>query len=81
MLLGRVASAGYGCRKVPEVGRIAIERDASEVTLASSTDPSAGCRVVTSRRPPCDVCGTPMEPEHAHHRCPACGYLLPCCGW
>jgi rubrerythrin len=34
-----------------------------------------------SKRLPCDSCGTPMEPEHAHYRCPACGYLLPCCGW
>jgi hypothetical protein len=34
-----------------------------------------------SKRPPCDLCGHPMEPEHAHHRCPACHYILPCCGW
>jgi rubrerythrin len=34
-----------------------------------------------SKRLPCDACGTPMEPEHAHYRCPACGYILPCCGW
>jgi rubrerythrin len=37
--------------------------------------------VTESKRPPCDVCGTPMEPEHAHHKCPACQYILPCCGW
>jgi hypothetical protein len=34
-----------------------------------------------SKRLPCDACGHPMEPEHAHYRCPACGYILPCCGW
>lgn len=34
-----------------------------------------------SKRLPCDACGTPMEPEHAHYRCPSCGYILPCCGW
>ena len=34
-----------------------------------------------SKRPPCDLCGTPMEPEHAHYRCPVCHYILPCCGW
>jgi len=34
-----------------------------------------------SKRPPCDLCGAPMEPEHAHHRCPVCHYILPCCGW
>jgi rubrerythrin len=34
-----------------------------------------------SKRLPCDACGAPMEPEHAHYRCPSCGYVLPCCGW
>ena len=38
-------------------------------------------RPLDSKRLPCDVCGVPMEPEHAHYRCPACGYILPCCGW
>jgi rubrerythrin len=37
--------------------------------------------VVESKRLPCDVCGAPMEPEHAHYKCPSCGYILPCCGW
>ena len=36
---------------------------------------------VESKRLPCDACGAPMEPEHAHYRCPSCGYILPCCGW
>ncbi|HET9671304.1 MAG TPA: hypothetical protein VFQ40_00475 [Actinomycetota bacterium] len=40
------------------------------------------CLVPTeSKRLPCDACGHPMEPEHAHYRCPSCGYVLPCCGW
>jgi len=44
--------------------------------------PAEACIVVTSsKRLPCDVCGHPMEPEHAHYRCPACHYILPCCGW
>ena len=30
--------------------------------------------VVESKRLPCDACGTPMEPEHAHYRCPSCGW-------
>jgi tRNA(Ile2) C34 agmatinyltransferase TiaS len=42
----------------------------------------AACRpIVESRRPPCPVCQAPMEPEHAHHKCPSCGYIEPCCGW
>jgi hypothetical protein len=34
-----------------------------------------------SKRLPCDLCGHPMEPEHAHYKCPNCSYILPCCGW
>jgi hypothetical protein len=37
--------------------------------------------VLESKRLPCDACGHPMEPEHAHYRCPSCGFILPCCGW
>ena len=37
--------------------------------------------VSESKRLPCDLCGHPMEPEHAHYRCPSCHYILPCCGW
>ena len=40
------------------------------------------CRpAAESKRLPCDLCGQPMEPEHAHYKCPSCGYILPCCGW
>ena len=49
---------------------------------AGSLDASPACVVTSeSKRVPCDLCGHPMEPEHAHHRCPECGYILPCCGW
>jgi hypothetical protein len=27
----------------------------------------------------CLVCGTPMHQEHAHYRCPACGWRDACC--
>ena len=39
------------------------------------------CALPDSKREPCPVCQTPMEPEHAHQKCPACGYIEPCCGW
>lgn len=39
------------------------------------------CQIVESKRLPCDLCGHQMEPEHAHMKCPSCGYILPCCGW
>jgi Zn finger protein HypA/HybF involved in hydrogenase expression len=48
----------------------------------TSSDPSVNYIPVTeSKRLPCDLCGHPMEPEHAHYKCPACHYILPCCGW
>jgi rubrerythrin len=27
----------------------------------------------------CPSCGSEMRPEHAHYRCPACGYRDSCC--
>lgn len=27
----------------------------------------------------CPVCGIEMQPEHAHYRCPQCGYRDSCC--
>jgi hypothetical protein len=45
------------------------------------TAPNLCVPVRGSKRLPCDACGAPMEPEHAHYRCPQCGYILPCCGW
>ncbi len=48
---------------------------------AGATDPATCITVSESKRLPCDACGAPMEPEHAHYRCRACGYILPCCGW
>jgi hypothetical protein len=27
----------------------------------------------------CLVCGTAMQPEHAHYRCPGCGWRDSCC--
>jgi hypothetical protein len=28
---------------------------------------------------PCPYCGTQMNAEHAHNRCPSCRYFEPCC--
>lgn len=28
---------------------------------------------------PCPACGEPMAPEHAHDRCPSCGWRSSCC--
>jgi tRNA(Ile2) C34 agmatinyltransferase TiaS len=53
------------------------------IAITSSSIAAERCTPATSdsRRPQCDACGHPMEPEHAHYKCRACGYILPCCGW
>ena len=56
--------------------------DPSVEAIAQSPTGSPACVPPSeSKRLPCDLCGPPMEPEHAHYRCPACHYILPCCGW
>lgn len=57
-----------------------IVRRAGE-TARANTGRITCLPVADSKRLPCDACGAPMEPEHAHYRCPACGYIQPCCGW
>ena len=48
--------------------------------MDAAAEPTVCIPVTESKRLPCDLCGHPMEPEHAHYRCPACHYILPCCG-
>jgi hypothetical protein len=52
-----------------------------DVALDADRCPTPAGSKGESKRLPCDACGAPMEPEHAHYRCPSCGYILPCCGW
>ena len=52
-----------------------------EVPPSSKDQPVVCHTPAESKRLPCDACGSPMEPEHAHYKCPACGCILPCCGW
>jgi rubrerythrin len=59
---------------------VADAQPVTDAQIASTTDPR--CIVISdSKRLPCDICGHPMEPEHAHYKCPSCGYIMPCCGW
>ena len=56
--------------------------ETTTVARVDSVDDVPECAPIRdSRRPPCPVCQAPMEPEHAHHKCPSCGYIEPCCGW
>jgi hypothetical protein len=58
-----------------------MSQEIATTTAANIVDDASCATPTRSRRPPCPVCSTPMEPEHAHHKCPACGYIEPCCGW
>lgn len=55
--------------------------DVTPVEPSTALTPETCAPPDDSKRIPCDACGHPMEPEHAHYRCPACHYILPCCGW
>ena len=48
---------------------------AAAAPAAESGPPTASCDLSTT----CMVCGTPMNAEHAHYRCLACGYRDSCC--
>jgi Zn finger protein HypA/HybF involved in hydrogenase expression len=36
-------------------------------------------RVASDLASTCPTCNTLMQPEHAHYRCPTCGYRDSCC--
>lgn len=42
---------------------------------AACPEPAKECDLSTT----CPNCNTEMQPEHAHYRCPACGYRDSCC--
>ncbi|MGI8707708.1 MAG: hypothetical protein ACR2LG_05875 [Actinomycetota bacterium] len=48
----------------------------AELVAEPSTDAAAkSCELATV----CPDCGVEMSPEHAHYRCPSCGYRDSCC--
>jgi len=61
---------------MPDMEPSAVKEPDPQPADAPACTPAAG-----SKRLPCDLCGHPMEPEHAHYKCPSCQYILPCCGW
>jgi len=42
---------------------------------APAEAPAKECDLSTT----CPSCGSEMRPEHAHYKCPACGYRDSCC--
>ncbi len=63
----------YAFPAVATVAPQAITREPSEPAVAP--EPAAPCDLSTT----CPSCSTQMQPEHAHYRCPACGYRDSCC--
>jgi len=62
--------------------RAASAAGCTVAVMDGATTTDQPCIVLSeSKRLPCDLCGHPMEPEHAHYKCPNCSYILPCCGW
>jgi len=44
-------------------------------TPEEAAEPAKPCDLSTT----CPNCQTEMQPEHAHYKCPACGYRDSCC--
>ena len=55
-------------------------RPSVEAIAQTPTGSPACVQPSESKRLPCDL-NDPDGAEHAHCRCPACHYILPCCGW
>jgi len=49
------------------------------MTATPSSDPIPAVAPPTDLSTMCWQCGTPMREEHAHYRCPACGWRDSCC--
>ncbi len=61
----------YDFPAVATVAPQAIARTESE----PEPEPQKQCDLSTT----CPNCNTQMLPEHAHYKCPACGYRDSCC--
>ena len=54
---------------------VARQPDQPEASAEPVAEPTKACDLSTT----CPSCNTQMQPEHAHYRCPACGYRDSCC--
>ncbi|HUJ59566.1 MAG TPA: hypothetical protein VLX92_13765 [Kofleriaceae bacterium] len=59
---------------VATVAPTAVARPA-EAEASAEAEPERPADLSTT----CPSCGAQMQPEHAHYRCPACGYRDSCC--
>jgi Zn finger protein HypA/HybF involved in hydrogenase expression len=61
-------------RAVATLAPKAIARPAAAVVVAPA-EPVQSCDLTTT----CPTCMIEMQPEHAHYKCPLCGYRDSCC--
>jgi hypothetical protein len=65
-------------RAVATIAPTAIAKPEPELTTSVREAVSGGaepCDLSTT----CPTCNIEMRPEHAHYRCPTCGYRDSCC--
>ena len=61
----------YAFTAVATVAPVAVAREQSEPI----EQPKPACDLTTT----CPTCLVEMQPEHAHYKCPTCGYRDSCC--
>ena len=59
----------------PAIATVAPHAVAREAQPAEGEAAKPTCDLSTT----CPSCGGQMQPEHAHYKCPACGYRDSCC--
>jgi hypothetical protein len=62
-------------RAVATVAPNAIARPPVTVAPTVTAEPVQSCDLTTT----CPTCMIEMQPEHAHYKCPLCGYRDSCC--
>jgi transposase-like protein len=62
----------FAFRAIATVAPNAVARD-DEAAPAADAAPASDLSTT------CPSCGAQMRPEHAHYKCPACGYRDSCC--
>lgn len=68
----------YAFRAVATVAPAAVAREAIEADAEPAMPDAAAiaqCELATT----CPTCTVEMLPEHAHYKCPVCGYRDSCC--
>jgi Zn finger protein HypA/HybF involved in hydrogenase expression len=69
----------YAFNAVATVAPVAVAREAPDpaepAAVSDAAEPAPVCDLTTT----CPTCMVEMQPEHAHYKCPSCGYRDSCC--